>query len=70
MLIIGDVSKDGRINIDDLLIVQGYLQGKFTLTAEEAQRADTNGDGEVDIRDLANINLHHLGIAMLDEVIY
>lgn len=47
----GDVNMDGWVNEEDKVLVQEYLVGSATLTAEQLRRADVSGDGAVTIGD-------------------
>jgi hypothetical protein len=53
----GDLDADDDVNVTDLLTIISSLLGKVTLSADGHQRADIapwpNGDGSVDVRDLA-----------------
>ena len=48
---IGDVSLDGRVNTMDVARINGYLNGKTTLTEQQLKNADVNADGKVDKTD-------------------
>ncbi|MBR4627923.1 MAG: DUF4981 domain-containing protein [Ruminococcus sp.] len=49
---LGDVNLDGEVNIADLVLLQGSLTGRKTLTAEQEKAADMNCNGNVDAFDL------------------
>ena len=49
----GDVNADEELNILDAILMQKYLLCMKTLTAEQCRSADLNGDGCVDVFDLA-----------------
>lgn len=51
-IIIGDINVDGSVNISDLVILQKYLLGKISITAEQAARADVYADEVIDIFDM------------------
>lgn len=69
MVIKGDVTQNGKITYDDLIMLQLFLLEKIELNENELQSADTNNDGEADIVDLAIIQRHLLGDIILGEVI-
>lgn len=52
LVLYGDTSGDGEIDIRDLLIIQKHLVSAKVLTNEYLKSADVNHDGTVDIRDL------------------
>lgn len=73
-VMLGDVNLDGQVNNDDLLLIQGFLQGKNALTSKQLQAADMNNDGEVMTTDyvlLKNqlISQYQLGDVNMDGVI-
>lgn len=62
--ILGDVNGDGKITIEDMLLVWVEAQSPATidiLTPEQVQRADINGDGVVNIQDMIKIRNHITG---------
>ncbi len=69
MIIKGDLTGDGRINYQDLKVLQAYLLSKLVLTEEQKKAADINDDGKINISDLALLQRHLLGIQMITEVI-
>lgn len=48
---IGDVNKDGKINIKDAVYIQKKIVNRENFTAEELTLADTNKDGYVTVAD-------------------
>ncbi len=48
---LGDVNRDGVVNILDVVLVNGYVLGNTHLTATQKYYADVNRDGKVDIYD-------------------
>ena len=48
----GDASGDGRVGVEDVQQLYGYLTGQNTITITEKMAADVNNDGEVDVYDL------------------
>lgn len=69
MIIKGDINKDGKIDIVDWFLIRLNLLGLVTFTEEQKKAADTNDDEEISISDLANLNLHQLGLYIIDGVI-
>jgi len=53
LYVMGDANGDGSVTTADALILTQYIKGKITLTAEQLQGLDMNGDGqwnEVDVK--------------------
>ena len=48
----GDLNQDGTLSLTDLIPLQQSLLRQATLTADEAQLADYNGDGSINVLDL------------------
>ncbi|MBE6155636.1 MAG: hypothetical protein E7164_02630 [Firmicutes bacterium] len=61
IVIKGDSTGDGNINIQDLLRVQKYILGYADMNGSYLKAGDTNQDGIVDIVDLLRIQKHILG---------
>ncbi len=61
----GDVSGDGNVQINDLILLRNHLLGTAVLTGDALAAADTDGDGKVQINDLIRIRNHLLGIAII-----
>ena len=55
--LIGDVDRNGIINIRDLIKMRKYIanSNKWKLANDEKTRADVNGDGKINIRDIIKI---------------
>ena len=53
--ILGDVTSDGLINIEDITALTAFISQGGTLTAQELINADTNQDGKVSITDLTKL---------------
>jgi len=49
----GDIVNDGSLNSKDVSALQNYINKKSTLTKEQFTNADLNGDGKVNVIDLA-----------------
>ncbi|UKS24790.1 Ig-like domain-containing protein [Paenibacillus sp. HWE-109] len=60
-LVMGDLNGDGKVMPADILIVNQYLLGKISLTAEQLEVADMNGDGIVNTADTAIMLNIYLG---------
>ena len=65
----GDSTCDGRITIEDMLLVQMHLLGNVTLTGDAFTGADTNNDNNITIIDIGNVQKHLLGVQMLTGVV-
>jgi hypothetical protein len=48
----GDVNNDGKVNVDDVKIIQSYLKGKMKFNDIQLEAADVNEDGEVTDEDV------------------
>ena len=58
MILIGDVSVDGLINIKDATDVQSYVTQLLTITNNQLLAADVNCDGVVNIKDATSIQMY------------
>lgn len=62
----GDVNKDDKINISDLLMIQKSILGLESLEGDAAAAADLNNNGKIDIADLLKLQKHILGIETIE----
>ena len=69
MIIKGDVNGDGKITVEDQLMIQAHILGYITLTGDALIAADTNNNGEITTADIFKIQKHLSGIEILNEVI-
>ena len=53
--LIGDVNRDGTVNVLDAVLVQKYSASKATLDDEQLYIGDVNDDGEVNVLDAVQI---------------
>ena len=60
-LLIGDVNRDGKINVFDVSEIQRYAAEFVKLDAEQMIIADTNFDGKVNIFDASEIQRYLAG---------
>ena len=65
----GDSTCDGRITMEDLILVQAHILGVSTLTGDAFTGADNNSDNVVNGRDSANVSMHLLGVQMITGVV-
>lgn len=65
----GDSTCDGRITIEDLILVQAHLLNIRTLTGDAFTGADTNSDNVLTASDLASVRMHLLGVYMTTGVV-
>jgi len=63
--LIGDVNKDGKINVTDIAMAAAHVKGKRMLTKDKFKRADVNFDGVLDVSDITLIAAHVKGKKML-----
>ena len=49
---LGDVTGDGTINMQDVLMIYQYFRGKITLSADQLQAADVNRDSIINMQDV------------------
>lgn len=61
VVINGDPSGDGNIDIADLAMVKAKMLGKINFDTPTFDAADVNNDDKIDISDLAMIKAHMLG---------
>lgn len=54
---LGDVDNNGKININDALIITRYVNGKTTLDSQQLLAADVTKDGKVNINDALKITM-------------
>ncbi|MCC8068187.1 MAG: glycoside hydrolase family 9 protein [Ruminococcus sp.] len=64
-IIIGDVTLDGEVKSNDLLLLKKYLLGLEDLTELQFESADTTQDGEVKSNDLLLLKKYLLGLEEL-----
>jgi Ca2+-binding EF-hand superfamily protein len=69
MIIKGDLNGDGRIDYQDLLILQLINLEAVQPSEYEKKAGDVNGDGKISIVDMAKVNRHILGETTINEVI-
>ena len=67
IVIYGDVSGDGYIDITDLLKVQKHIKKVSTLSGNYLTASDTNKDGKIDITDLLKVQKHIKGVATISQ---
>ena len=68
VVIIGDVSGDGRINAADLTMISRSVMGIFTLTNYPHQGADINRDNRINAVDLTLVKRNILGIYSIAQI--
>lgn len=51
----GDANGDGKVTSADALLLNNYIKGKITLTPEQLEALDMNGDGKWDAEDVKAI---------------
>ena len=61
IVVTGDTSGDGKINITDMIAVKAHVLKKSTLTGVYSNAGDVNGDGKINITDFIKIKAVLLG---------
>ena len=69
MIVKGDVSGDGRITSDDLMLMILCILHAITFTDEQTIAGDINNSGDITATDFVNIKAHCLGWKMITEVV-
>ena len=59
----GDINQDGYVDTADIILVQNYISGKSKLIAARKQKADMDGNGSVNVFDLALLKRAALSVA-------
>ena len=59
---LGDISGDGKVNVNDVVLTMRHVLGQAPLNSDEKLLADVNGDGVIDVRDVTLIMRYALGI--------
>lgn len=52
----GDANLDGKIDIDDVLLVRDHIFGTVVLTGNKKEAADVNSDSLINVSDITMIN--------------
>ena len=63
--IVGDVNRDGIVDIKDVTVLRRYLAGTTAEADVDVQASDCNGDGVVDIKDVTILRRYLAGTAEL-----
>ena len=58
---LGDINSDGNIDKNDLQMIQDYVMGKISFTAQQYKAADLDGDGQVTSADYIRLK-NQLGL--------
>lgn len=66
VIVKGDNTGDGKVNILDVLKAQRHVLGLENLTGVYEKAADVNGNGKVDIMDILAMQKDILGIQKLN----
>lgn len=69
MMVKGDATLDGAVTIEDVALVELYVQGLTTLSEDAIMAADVTGDGVVDGFDRNKILQHIRGEQMITQVV-
>ena len=68
MIIKGDVSGDGRIGLEDLMLGQAHILEIINLSESSKKALDVSGDGQTTSRDLFLIQRHILAMEIITEI--
>lgn len=55
VIVKGDINRDGKINLTDIMLCMNNVSKKIVLTGDAADAADINDDGKVNITDLLRL---------------
>lgn len=69
MIVKGDVTLDGRITIDDFVVLQSAILQQIKLNPIQEIAGDVSGDGRIAAGDLLLMQKHLLGKEMINEVV-
>ena len=58
----GDANGDGKINMQDVLLIYQSFRGKIIFSGEQIEAADVNGDGNVNMVDVLMVYQYFRGI--------
>ena len=61
-IILGDVNGDGKIDIDDVTLIQKYIANMQSFTEEQQKTADVTNDGKINIDDVTFIQKQIAGL--------
>jgi hypothetical protein len=61
----GDLNRDGKIALADLLMVQKYMLGTLKLDGDQLEAGDIDRDGKDALSDLLLIQKHLLGTRLI-----
>ena len=61
-VLIGDINRNGIINISDVIIVAAHVKGKRIISHEKLYLADVNVDGQINISDVTVLAARVKGI--------
>lgn len=61
-IVYGDVNKDGRIDVQDVVMVMRHILGKQALSEEQETAADVNFDGMINVQDVSLLMQKSLGL--------
>jgi hypothetical protein len=58
----GDIDGDGKVDLQDIILIADFLTGKQDLTPAQQAAADVDGDGKIDIFDIIEIARYLAGL--------
>lgn len=62
----GDVNGDGKVNIDDVTLIQKYIANMAELDSIQLKAADLNGDENANIDDVTMIQKFLAGMVVFE----
>ena len=54
----GDIDLNGKVNVRDITTLQLYLVNRATLTDQQKEAANVNGDTRLNVRDVTTIQMY------------
>lgn len=67
ILLMGDISMDGKFSVKDMLMIKMYILNSSTLTEVQKAAADVDGNGKINVRDILLIKYQVFGKSTLTQ---
>lgn len=62
-IVLGDVTGDGSVSVDDATYIQKYIAELINMTGKQIQAADVDNDGEINVKDATEIQKYVAGMS-------